>query len=206
MRYTLRQIEYFIATAETGSITLASERVNISQPSISTAIAHLEEELGTQLFIRRHAQGLSLTPAGRAVLAEAKRLVFALAFGPCGLERLCAYADVRHARSQRALEGVGFTREGTLREHHRHGDVRKDVAFYGLLRSEWAAAAPAPVTISGDVPAAFRVTGEPEPAAASSRSLLADRSDSIPVIAASASIRLSAASKTCSLSSCMSLE
>ena len=53
MRYTLRQIEYFIATAETGSITLASERVNISQPSISTAIAHLEEELGTQLFIRR---------------------------------------------------------------------------------------------------------------------------------------------------------
>ena len=75
MRYTLRQIEYFIATAETGSITLASERVNISQPSISTAIAHLEEELGAQLFIRRHAQGLSLTPAGRAVLAEAKRLV-----------------------------------------------------------------------------------------------------------------------------------
>jgi DNA-binding transcriptional LysR family regulator len=75
MRYTLRQIEYFIATAETGSITLASERVNISQPSISTAIAHLEEELGTQLFIRRHAQGLSLTSAGRLLLVEAKRLV-----------------------------------------------------------------------------------------------------------------------------------
>ena len=69
MRYTLRQIEYFIATAETGSITLASERVNISQPSISTAIAHLEEELGTQLFVRRHAQGLSLTSAGRLLLA-----------------------------------------------------------------------------------------------------------------------------------------
>lgn len=75
MRYTLRQIEYFIATAETGSITLASERIHISQPSISTAIAHLEEELGTQLFVRRHAQGLSLTPAGRLLLAEAKRLV-----------------------------------------------------------------------------------------------------------------------------------
>jgi DNA-binding transcriptional LysR family regulator len=75
MRYTLRQIEYFIATAETGSITLASERVNVSQPSISTAIAHLEEELGTQLFVRRHAQGLSLTSAGRLLLVEAKRLV-----------------------------------------------------------------------------------------------------------------------------------
>lgn len=75
MRYTLRQIEYFIATAETGSITLASERVNISQPSISTAIAHLEEELGTQLFVRRHAQGLTLTSAGRLLLVEARRLV-----------------------------------------------------------------------------------------------------------------------------------
>ena len=75
MRYTLRQIEYFIATAETGSITLASERVNVSQPSISTAITHLEEELGTQLFVRRHAQGLSLTSAGRVLLAEAKRLM-----------------------------------------------------------------------------------------------------------------------------------
>lgn len=75
MRYTFRQIEYFIATAETGSITLASERLNISQPSISTAITHLEEELETQLFVRHHAKGLSLTPAGRTLLAEAKRLV-----------------------------------------------------------------------------------------------------------------------------------
>lgn len=75
MRYTLRQIEYFIATAETGSITLASERINISQPSISNAIAHLEQELDTQLFVRRHAQGLSLTSAGRLLLVEAKQLV-----------------------------------------------------------------------------------------------------------------------------------
>lgn len=75
MRFTLRQIEYFIAAGELGSITLASERVKISQPSISTAISHLEKELGTQLFVRHHAQGLSLTPIGRVLLAEAKRLI-----------------------------------------------------------------------------------------------------------------------------------
>jgi DNA-binding transcriptional LysR family regulator len=75
MRFTLRQLEYFIATAETGSITVASTRVSISQPSISTAISHLERELGVQLFVRHHAQGLSLTPAGRALLIEAKQLV-----------------------------------------------------------------------------------------------------------------------------------
>ncbi|MGQ4273921.1 LysR family transcriptional regulator [Terrihabitans sp. B22-R8] len=75
MRYTLRQLEYFIAAGETGSITLASERIHISQPSISTAISHLERELGAQLFVRHHAQGLSLTPTGRLLLQEAKRLV-----------------------------------------------------------------------------------------------------------------------------------
>jgi DNA-binding transcriptional LysR family regulator len=75
MKFTLRQLEYFIAAGESGSITLASERASISQPSISTAISHLEQELGTQLFVRHHAQGLSLTPAGRAVLREAKQLI-----------------------------------------------------------------------------------------------------------------------------------
>lgn len=75
MRFTLRQLEYFIAAGQTGSITLASERIHISQPSISTAIAHLERELSVQLFVRHHAQGLTLTPIGREVLREAKALV-----------------------------------------------------------------------------------------------------------------------------------
>jgi DNA-binding transcriptional LysR family regulator len=75
MRFTLRQLEYFIAAGETGSITLASERIHISQPSISTAISQLEEELQVQLFVRHHARGLSLTPVGRELLREAKSLV-----------------------------------------------------------------------------------------------------------------------------------
>ncbi len=75
MAYTLRQIEYFIAAAETGSITLAAERIHISPSSISGAIAHLEAELGVPLFVRHHAQGLSLTRAGRTMLREARRLV-----------------------------------------------------------------------------------------------------------------------------------
>jgi DNA-binding transcriptional LysR family regulator len=75
MRYTFRQLEYFVAAGETGSVTLASERVNISQPSISTAISQLERELGVQLFVRHHALGLSLTPAGRTLLREAKHVL-----------------------------------------------------------------------------------------------------------------------------------
>ena len=75
MKFTFRQLGYFIAAAETGSITLASKRASISQPAISTAISHIERELDVQLFLRHHAQGLSLTPAGRALLREAKQLL-----------------------------------------------------------------------------------------------------------------------------------
>ena len=75
MKFTLRQLGYFIAAAETGSITLASRRASISQPAISTAISHIERELGVQLFLRHHAQGLSLTPSGRALLRQAKQLL-----------------------------------------------------------------------------------------------------------------------------------
>ncbi len=75
MKFTFRQLGYFIAAAETGSITSASKRASISQPAISTAISHIERELDVQLFLRHHAQGLSLTPAGRALLREAKQLL-----------------------------------------------------------------------------------------------------------------------------------
>ncbi|MFC3567944.1 LysR family transcriptional regulator [Paracoccus simplex] len=79
MRFTLRQLSYFIAAGETLSVTKAAEQVNISQPSISAAISHLETELNVQLFIRHHAQGLSLTPAGMRLLRAAKESLRAAA-------------------------------------------------------------------------------------------------------------------------------
>ncbi|MFD0978305.1 LysR family transcriptional regulator [Tropicimonas aquimaris] len=75
LRFTLRQLEYFVAVGEAGSIALASEQVNVSPPSISTAIAQLEKEFGIPLFVRRHAQGLSLSQAGRQFLVQAKKVL-----------------------------------------------------------------------------------------------------------------------------------
>ncbi len=46
--------------------------MNVSSPSISTAINQLEREFGLPLFVRQHAQGLSLTLAGRQMLEQAK--------------------------------------------------------------------------------------------------------------------------------------
>lgn len=75
MRFTLKQLSYFVAAGEANSITIASERVHISQPSISSAISQLEAEFDVQLFFRQHAQGLSLTPAGQRLLIAARDLL-----------------------------------------------------------------------------------------------------------------------------------
>lgn len=75
MRFTIRQLTYFIAASEAGSIKLASEQVNISQPSISAAISDLEDILGVKLLVRHHAQGVTVTPEGRRVLTEAKSVL-----------------------------------------------------------------------------------------------------------------------------------
>ncbi|WP_425045713.1 LysR family transcriptional regulator [Primorskyibacter sp. S87] len=72
LRFTLRQLEYFVAVGEMGSIALAAEKVNVSSPSISAAINQLEQEFGLPLFVRQHAQGLSLTTAGREMLKQVK--------------------------------------------------------------------------------------------------------------------------------------
>lgn len=75
LRFTLRQLEYFVAVGEEGSIAQASERVNVSSPSISAAISHLEHEFGLSLFVRKHAHGLNLTQAGRQFMAHAKKVL-----------------------------------------------------------------------------------------------------------------------------------
>ncbi|TPE46886.1 LysR family transcriptional regulator [Amaricoccus solimangrovi] len=75
LRFTLRQLEYFVAVGECGSIAQAAERLRISSPSISAAIAQLEAEFGLTLFIRRHAHGLALTRGGARFLDRARELL-----------------------------------------------------------------------------------------------------------------------------------
>ena len=68
----LRHLRYFVAVAEAGSLTVAAEqKLHTSQPSLSRQIRDLEDEVGTQLLIRR-ARGIELTPAGRAFLDHAR--------------------------------------------------------------------------------------------------------------------------------------
>lgn len=75
LRFTLRQLEYFVAVGEAGSILRAAQKINVSSPSISVAIGQLEAELGIKLFARKHAHNLSLTQAGRQFMEQAGRVL-----------------------------------------------------------------------------------------------------------------------------------
>src|ERR1700733_6657295 len=68
-----RQVKYFIAIAEQGSLSAASEVIHIAQPALSTQISNLEDELHVMLF-SRHGRGMMLTPAGKIFLKHAYRI------------------------------------------------------------------------------------------------------------------------------------
>jgi RimJ/RimL family protein N-acetyltransferase len=101
---------------------------------------------------RRAELGFALGRAfwGRGYIAVALPAVMEFAFGRLGLHRIYADTDPRNAPSIRALERLGFLREGVLREHYLVQGEPQDAVVYGLLRSEWARAAePAAGAIRG---------------------------------------------------------
>ena len=71
----LRQLKQLLVLAETLNFRRAAERLHMAQPPLSTSIKKLEEELGVQLF-ERLTTGLKLTPAGAAVLRNARHTLF----------------------------------------------------------------------------------------------------------------------------------
>lgn len=68
------ELEYFLEIANSLNFSRASERLGISQPSLSLAIKRLELSVGTDLFIR-HKHGVSLTQAGKQLFLHARQLL-----------------------------------------------------------------------------------------------------------------------------------
>jgi DNA-binding transcriptional LysR family regulator len=75
LRFTLRQVEYAVAIWDHGSVAAASAHLGVAQPTLSASLAKLEEQVGLQIFIRHHAQGVSPSPAGLRFLGEARNLL-----------------------------------------------------------------------------------------------------------------------------------
>ena len=86
MSITLRQLEIFIAVAETAQVTKASKKLFVTQSAVSMALAELENQLGGSLF-DRHGRSLLLNERGRYLL-------------PLSKEILCRVGNVENVMSQ----------------------------------------------------------------------------------------------------------
>ncbi len=74
MAFTLRQLQFFVAAAEAGSVSGAGRALSISQSSVTEAIRGLEADLGVHLFDRQ-ARGILLTHKGSAFLRHARKIM-----------------------------------------------------------------------------------------------------------------------------------
>ncbi|MDR7127569.1 LysR family transcriptional regulator [Pseudotabrizicola sp. 4114] len=74
----IRQLKYFIAIAEAGSLSLAARQLNIAQPSLSQHLANMEKELNVRL-VARSSRGSTLTAEGRVLLRHAIEISASLA-------------------------------------------------------------------------------------------------------------------------------
>lgn len=72
---TLRQLQYFLAAVDHGSVTAAAEASYISQAAASMALAHLERSVGADLLIHQRSKGVTPTPAGRILAQHARRVL-----------------------------------------------------------------------------------------------------------------------------------
>lgn len=123
----LRQLRYFVAAAEEGSLTRAAARLHLAQQSLSQQIRALERQIGAALLVRS-SQGVTPTAAGTALLRESRVLL-------TQAERAIEAARLA-ARSDRSPLRVGFLVTvanylmppvvRTVRERHPHIAVRAE--------------------------------------------------------------------------------
>jgi len=90
----LKQLRYFVALAEEQNFSRAAARLHMTQPPLTRQIRALEEQLGTELFLRT-SRGVQLTEAGRTLLEEAPNLLL-----------LAKRAEDRTLQTARGLTGT----------------------------------------------------------------------------------------------------
>lgn len=116
--FGLRQITYLLAVAETGSTAAAARAVNVSQPSVSQAVALIEAHFGQPLFLRLPGQGMQPTPFGRQKLAALEglmaqvRATLAPAAGPEGELVLGVYSTLGPRHAPRLMRGFADRHPG----------------------------------------------------------------------------------------------
>jgi molybdate transport repressor ModE-like protein len=78
MAFKFRQLQYFVAVAEMGSISGAARQLSVAQSAVTEAVQELESDLGTTL-LDRSGRGVALTHKGQQFLRHASRILAAVA-------------------------------------------------------------------------------------------------------------------------------
>jgi LysR family hydrogen peroxide-inducible transcriptional activator len=71
---TLTQLQYTLAVAKYGNFTLAADKSNVTQPTLSMQVQKLEEELGALIF-NRNTKPITLTAVGEKIIKQAKNII-----------------------------------------------------------------------------------------------------------------------------------
>ncbi|GHE56073.1 LysR substrate-binding domain-containing protein [Streptomyces thermocarboxydus] len=152
----LRHLQHFVAVAEDQHFTRAAERLMVSQSGLSASIRALERELQTPLFVRT-TRRVTLTEAGRALLAEAERI---LAQVRAAHEAVAAVQGVLRGTlavgTEQCIAGVDVAKLlAAFRRRHPDVEIR--------LR-QWGSAALAEEVAAGrlDLAFAYRVDADPD--------------------------------------------
>lgn len=136
----LKQLEYFLSVAESGSLSKASSVLGIVQPALSRQIRQLERDVGVQLFYR-HGRGVRLTEEGSQFLAIVSPLVSELEQAKVDLRASAGTpaGDISFGMPPSISAVIGAPL--VLEFHHRYPQVRLRIvdAFSGFV-NEWLAA------------------------------------------------------------------
>jgi len=161
MPIDIPQLVTLVNVAELGSLSKASERMNIVQPALSRQIKLLEQELGVTLF-DRHGRGMSLTSGGQEVVEHAVGIL-------AGVEALRRSAETGRT-SFRGTVRIGMTPTvadiatvplmGVIREEHPDLSIRLTSAFTGYLL-DWLRRGDLDLAVSYDPPASKSLKVQP---------------------------------------------
>ncbi|MCD6076012.1 MAG: LysR family transcriptional regulator, partial [Rhodospirillales bacterium] len=157
----LRQLTYFLRTAELGSINAAAESLHVSQPAVGVQIKKLEDHLGVALFERNHT-GVQLTPAGQLFLASSRDVMARLDASVTALARFRKprKADVRlGVTSSPSRVLLTAIMETLSRDHPEINLIVKQGS--GEELKEWLEAGDLDLAISHSVGSDKRVEAEP---------------------------------------------
>ncbi|MFE1263268.1 LysR substrate-binding domain-containing protein [Streptomyces albogriseolus] len=152
----LRHLQHFVAVAEDQHFTRAAERLMVSQSGLSASVRALERELQTPLFVRT-TRRVTLTEAGRALLAEAERI---LAQVRAAHEAVAAVQGVLRGTlavgTEQCIAGVNVA-ELLAAFRRRHPDVE-------IRLRQWGSAALAEEVAAGrlDLAFAYRTDADPD--------------------------------------------